>query len=109
MEAPMNRHQGSACGTTLGFLHSRSTNQQERKYLLTGNDGEPDEVGLQKPLKDDGSNFVSEAKQTVCKRIGIKKTQTSFGAPQTYGLVERPSRTLQSALAYNSDNDLTLG
>lgn len=54
---------------------------------------------VSKFLTDNGTNFIAEALQMICKRLGIKKIQTSVEHPQTDGLVERMNRTIKSALA----------
>jgi hypothetical protein len=54
---------------------------------------------VSKFLTDNGTNFIGEAMQLICKRLGIKKIQTSVEHPQTDGLVERMNRTIKSALA----------
>lgn len=50
-------------------------------------------------LTDNGANFIAEAIQVICKRLGIKKLQTSVEHPQSDGLVERMNRTIRAALA----------
>ena len=46
-----------------------------------------------------GRNFISEAMNTVCTRLGIRKSLTSVEHPQTDGLVERLNRILKTALS----------
>ena len=63
-------------------------------------------IGLPSRLiTDNGSNFVSEAMQMVCQRLGIKRSLTSVEHPQTDGLVERLNRTLKTSLAICVDQD----
>lgn len=50
-------------------------------------------------LTDNGTNFVSEAMNLVCDRLGIARTTTSVEHPQTDGLVERMNRTVKTSLA----------
>lgn len=62
---------------------------------------------VSKFLTDNGTNFIAEALQMICKRLGIKKIQTSVEHPQTDGLVERMNRTIKSALAIYCEENST--
>eukprot|EP00731_Ephydatia_muelleri_P012792 Em0007g102a len=48
---------------------------------------------------DQGPNFVSGVIQSLCDRLGIKRTQTTAYHPQGNGQVERFNRTLEDMLA----------
>ncbi|OBZ81348.1 hypothetical protein A0J61_10603 [Choanephora cucurbitarum] len=50
-------------------------------------------------ITDNGKNFISEAMMVVCKRLGIKKVNTSVEHPQSDGMVERMNRTIKAALS----------
>ena len=50
-------------------------------------------------ISDNGSNYISEAMNMVCKRLGIARSLTSVEHPQSDGLVERINRTLKTSLA----------
>lgn len=56
-------------------------------------------------ITDNGSNFVSDALKTVCKRLNIARSLTSIEHPQTDGLVERYNRTLKEGLAIYVEED----
>ena len=54
---------------------------------------------------DQGSNFESLVFQEVCNLLGIKKTRTTPGRPQSDGMIERACRTVQAMLsAYVAQN-----
>ena len=54
---------------------------------------------------DQGSNFESSVFQEVCALLGIEKTRTTPGRPQSDGMVERACRSIQAMLsAYVSQN-----
>ena len=54
---------------------------------------------------DQGSMFESTVFQEVCKLLGIEKTRTSPGRPQSDGMIERACRSVQAMLsAYVSQN-----
>lgn len=54
---------------------------------------------------DQGSNFESSVFQEVCNLLGIEKTRTTPGRPQSDGMVERACRSIQAMLsAYVSQN-----
>ena len=54
---------------------------------------------------DQGSNFQSNVFQEVCSILGIEKTRTTPGRPQSDGMIERACRSVQSMLAaYVSQN-----
>ena len=54
---------------------------------------------------DQGSNFESSVFHEVCNLLGIKKTRTTPGRPQSDGMVERACRSIQAMLsAYVSQN-----
>ena len=54
---------------------------------------------------DQGSNFESNVFQEVCKLLGIEKTRTTQGRPQSDGMIERACRSVQAMLsAYVSEN-----
>ena len=56
---------------------------------------------------DQGSNFESQVFREVCNILGIEKTRTTAGRPQSDGMVERACRSLQAMLsAYVSQNQL---
>ena len=48
---------------------------------------------------DQGANFVSAVIQSLCSRLGIKRTQTTPYHPQGNGQVERFNRTLEAMLS----------
>ena len=52
-----------------------------------------------------GSNFQSSVFQEVCKLLGIEKTRTTPGRPQSDGMIERACRSVQAMLSvYVSQN-----
>ena len=54
---------------------------------------------------DQGSNFESLVFKEVCNILGIQKTRTTPGRPQSDGMVERACRSVQGMLAaYVSEN-----
>ena len=54
---------------------------------------------------DQGSNFESSVFQEVCALLGIEKTRTTPGRPQSDGMIERACRSIQAMLsAYVSQN-----
>ena len=54
---------------------------------------------------DQGSYFQSSVFQVVCKLLGIEKTRTTLGRPQSDGMIERACRSVQAMLsAYVSQN-----
>ena len=56
-------------------------------------------------FSDQGSNFESQVFQEVCTLLGIQKTHTTPGQPQSDGMVERACRSVQGMLAaFVSDN-----
>lgn len=56
---------------------------------------------------DQGSNFESRVFQEVCNILGIRKTRTSPGRPESDGLVERGCRSVQGMLAaYVAQNQI---
>ena len=62
--------------------------------------------GVQATLhSDQGTMFESTVFQEVCKLLGIEKTGTSPGRPQSDGMIERAFRCVQAMLsAYVSQN-----
>ena len=48
---------------------------------------------------DQGRNFESELFQQMCSRLGIEKTRTTPGRPESDGMVERFNRTLEAMLS----------
>jgi transposase InsO family protein len=56
-------------------------------------------------ITDNGSNFISEAMNQVCTRLGIRRSLTAVEHPQTDGLVERLNRTIKTSLAICADNN----
>ncbi|KAL5497311.1 hypothetical protein EMCRGX_G013768 [Ephydatia muelleri] len=48
---------------------------------------------------DQGANFVSTVIQSLCSKLGIKRTQTTPYHPQGNGQVERFNRTLEAMLS----------
>ncbi|CEP10273.1 hypothetical protein, partial, partial [Parasitella parasitica] len=50
-------------------------------------------------LSDNGTNYISEAMNMVCSRLGISRSLTSVEHPQSDGLVERMNRTLKTSLS----------
>ena len=54
---------------------------------------------------DQGSNFQSSVFQEVCKLLGIEKTRTTPGRPQSDRMIEHACRSVQAMLsAYVSQN-----
>ena len=54
---------------------------------------------------DQGRNFESQVFKEVCNILGIEKTRTTPGRPQSDGMVERACRSVQAMLsAYVSEN-----
>ena len=54
---------------------------------------------------DQGRNFESQIFKEVCNILGIEKTRTTPGRPQSDGMVERACRSVQAMLsAYVSEN-----
>ena len=54
---------------------------------------------------DQGSNFESQVFQEVCNILGIQKTRTTPGRPQSDGMIERACRSIQAMLsAFVSQN-----
>ena len=54
---------------------------------------------------DQGSNFESNVFQEVCNLLGVEKTRTTPGRPQSDGMIERACRSVQAMLsAYVSEN-----
>lgn len=53
---------------------------------------------------DQGWNFEDKVLQEVCRRLGVKKTQTTPLHPQSDGLVERFNRILSIQLAILTDS-----
>ena len=52
-----------------------------------------------------GSNFESQVFQEVCNILGIQKTRTTPGRPQSDGMIERACRSIQAMLsAFVSQN-----
>lgn len=56
-------------------------------------------------ITDNGTNLVSDALKTACKRLNIARFLTSVKRPQTDGLVERYNRTLKEGLAIYVEED----
>ena len=50
---------------------------------------------------DQGSNFESNVFQEVCKLLGVEKTRTTPGRPQSDGMIERACRSVQAMLSAN--------
>lgn len=50
-------------------------------------------------ITNNGRNFISEAMNAVCTRLGINRSLTSVEHPQSDGLVERMNRTLKTGLS----------
>ena len=64
-------------------------------------------------LTDQGTHFVNELLQAMCKRVGVKHRLSTAYHPQTNGLVERFNKTLCEILAkysgmYKEDWDVFL-
>lgn len=63
---------------------------------------------IRRLITDNGSNFVSDARNIVCSRLDIKRSLRSVEHPNTDGLVERFNRTLKDGSAtYVHDDPLT--
>ena len=55
------------------------------------------------------SNFQSSVFQEVCKLLGIEKTRTTLGGPQSDGMIEPACRSVQAILSgYVSQNQKDL-
>jgi len=54
-------------------------------------------------LSDQGSNFLSDIFKKMCKRLGIKKLQTTAYSPMSNGALERSHKTLKEFLRNFSD------
>ena len=59
-------------------------------------------------ITDNGTNYISQAMQAVCQRLGITKSNTSVEHPQSDGLVKRLNRTIKGALAIYVEQTPTL-
>lgn len=77
-------------------LKEQSAEETARAFVdtLILRHGAPERV-----LTDQGRNFTSELFRVVCKRLGIRKLQTTAYHPEGNGLVERLHRTLTDSLA----------
>ncbi|CEP09032.1 hypothetical protein, partial, partial [Parasitella parasitica] len=57
-------------------------------------------------ISDNGTNYISEAMNMICSRLGISRALTSVEHPQSDGLVERMNRTLKTSLSIVVGSDV---
>lgn len=59
----------------------------------------------EKLLTDQGTNFIGELFQEICKLLDIDKIQTTAYHPESNGIVERSHRTIMAGLSQFIDED----